>query len=47
MCKLRRLAWTERAIRECDGALAFLTDGVDILIADEGITDAALPAAAM
>jgi len=33
------LAWTERAIRECGGALAFLTEGVDILIADEGITD--------
>jgi len=33
------LAWTERAIRECDGALAFLRDGVDILIADEGITN--------
>jgi uncharacterized protein (DUF885 family) len=33
------LAWTERAIRECKGALAFLGDGVDQLIADEAIGD--------
>jgi len=40
------LAWTERAIRECAGTLAFLRDGVDILIADEGIADRRLHAAA-
>ncbi len=39
-------AWTERAIRECDGALAFLNDGIDILIADEGITTPGFRAAA-
>ena len=27
-------AWTARALRECRGALAFLGDGVDILIAE-------------
>jgi len=27
-------AWTQRAIRECDGALAFLTRGIEQLIAD-------------
>jgi len=31
------LAWTERAIRECDGALAFFRGGVDALIAAHGI----------
>jgi hypothetical protein len=31
------LAWTERAIRECTGALAFFEDGVGHLICDEGI----------
>ncbi len=30
-------AWTERAIRECTGALAFLEGGVEILIREEGI----------
>ncbi|MBX5446176.1 DUF885 family protein [Sphaerobacter sp.] len=29
-------AWTQRAIRECDGALAFLTDGIDRLCAEHG-----------
>lgn len=32
-------AWTERAIRECTGAMHFLGNGVDMLVADEGITD--------
>ncbi len=32
------LAWTKRAIRECQGALAFLGPGVDHLIRDQGIT---------
>ncbi len=32
-------AWTERAIRECTGATHFLGNGVDMLIADAGITD--------
>lgn len=32
------LAWTERAIRECDGTLALLTDGIDRLLHDEGVT---------
>jgi hypothetical protein len=27
--------WTERALRECDGALAFLTEGIDQLMAQE------------
>jgi len=40
------LMWTERAIRECGGALAFLSGGIDILIADEGITDPRLRHAA-
>lgn len=31
-------AWTERAIRECDGTLALLTGGIDRLIHDEGVT---------
>jgi uncharacterized protein (DUF885 family) len=30
-------AWTERAMRECDGLLALLGEGIDQLIADEGI----------
>jgi hypothetical protein len=30
------LAWTDRAIRECKGALAFLTRGMEILLADSG-----------
>lgn len=30
-------AWTERAIRECNGALAFLGDGVELLIREAGI----------
>jgi uncharacterized protein (DUF885 family) len=32
-------AWTERAIRECKGALAFLGDGVDQLISEGAIAD--------
>lgn len=44
-------AWIERAARECDGALAFLGSGVDLLIAEYAITtpglrDAAREAAA-
>jgi hypothetical protein len=31
--------WTERAIRECTGAMHFLGSGIDMLMADEGITD--------
>ncbi len=31
-------AWTERAVRECDGALAFLMQGIDTLIAENAIT---------
>ena len=30
-------AWTERAVRECEGALAFLGEGLDILIKEESI----------
>ncbi len=30
-------AWIERAVRECDGGLAFLTTGVDQLIAEHGL----------
>jgi hypothetical protein len=29
--------WTRRAVRECDGALAFLTDGVDALVSEHRI----------
>ncbi|MGI8858129.1 MAG: DUF885 family protein [Thermomicrobiales bacterium] len=32
-------AWTERAIRECTGTMYFLGSGIDLLIADEGITN--------
>lgn len=32
-------AWTERAMRECDGTLALLTGGIDRLIHDEGIAE--------
>jgi uncharacterized protein (DUF885 family) len=39
-------AWTERSIRECDGMLALLGDGIDQLIADEGITQPLLRSAA-
>ncbi len=39
-------AWTERAIRECIGAMHFLGGGVDMLIADEAITDPRFRAAA-
>ena len=31
-------AWTGRALRECEGALAFLTEGIDILAAENQIT---------
>ena len=40
------LAWTERAIRECDGALAFLQDGLVELIQQEAIQDPHLRPAA-
>ncbi len=39
-------AWTERAIRECDGTLAFLGEGIDLLVAECGIDNPALRAAA-
>lgn len=39
-------AWAERSVRECDGTLAFLTDGVDRLVADEGLDDEHLRPAA-
>jgi hypothetical protein len=39
-------AWTERAVRECMGASLFLRNGIDILIAQHGITDARLREAA-
>ncbi len=38
-------AWTDRAIRECRGALAFLTEGLDLLAAGQGITDPGFRAA--
>jgi len=40
------VAWTERAIRECTGAMHFLGGGVDMLIADEATTDPRFRAAA-
>ena len=39
------LSWTERAIRECTGALAFLTEGVDLLAAEKEIVLPAFKAA--
>jgi hypothetical protein len=30
-------AWSHRAIRECEGALAFLREGIDIIIKESGI----------
>ena len=39
------LPWTERAIRECTGALAFFTDGVGLLAAEKAITLPAFKAA--
>jgi hypothetical protein len=39
------LAWTERAIAECGGALAFLGSGLDRLILDNGLTMPGLRAA--
>ena len=39
-------AWTERAIRECQGALALFGDGIDRLIADEHLSRRDLRAAA-
>lgn len=39
-------AWTERAVRECDGALAFLGQGIDTLIAENAITAPGLREAA-
>jgi hypothetical protein len=38
--------WTERALRECAGARAFLTDGVACLVAERGRDDPAFRAAA-
>jgi hypothetical protein len=40
------VAWTRRALRECEGALAFLTDGVDALVSEHRIDDPALRCAA-
>jgi uncharacterized protein (DUF885 family) len=40
------LAWTERAMRECEGALVFLRDGLQILAQEEGIQDASFQRAA-
>ncbi len=39
-------AWTERAMRECDGALAFLGEGFDLIVQAEGLQDSRLRAAA-
>lgn len=39
-------AWIERAVRECDGALAFFEDGVEVLIRDEGVWNPRFRAAA-
>ena len=39
-------AWTQRAIRECDGTLAFLSNGIDLLMAEKGIADSRLRSAA-
>ena len=39
------LAWTERAIAECGGALAFLGPGLDRLLLDYGLTTPGLRAA--
>ena len=39
-------AWTERGLRECSGALAFLRGGIDILIQQHGIADGRLRHAA-
>jgi hypothetical protein len=39
-------AWTAKARRECDGALALLTGGIDLLAADPGVPGDALRAAA-
>ena len=38
--------WTERAIRECQGALLFLRDGLEYIVADEPANAAALREAA-
>jgi uncharacterized protein (DUF885 family) len=40
------LAWTERAIRECEGALAFLSEGVDLLVAEKHVSNPGFKAAA-
>jgi hypothetical protein len=39
-------AWTERAIRECRGALIFLSNGIELLAHDEAIHEPRLSAAA-
>src|SRR5262249_32679285 len=38
--------WTARAIRECDGALAFFREGIAFLAAEEGVAVRGLEAAA-
>ena len=38
--------WTERAIRECKGALAFFGAGINLLMQENGITDPRFRAAA-
>jgi uncharacterized protein (DUF885 family) len=39
-------AWTDRALAECTGALAFLRDGIDHIRAEQGSADSALAEAA-
>ncbi len=39
-------AWTERAIRECGGALSFLQEGFRVLLRDNGVESAGATAAA-
>ncbi len=40
------LAWTQRAERECDGMLALVNNGIDLLMAEKGIHDRRLRDAA-
>lgn len=40
------LSWTERALRECTGALAFFGEGIEILTREHAITDGELRRAA-
>jgi len=39
-------AWIERALRECDGALALFQDGVGVLLRERGVQDPRVEAAA-